>query len=169
MWGDSYRREPSSKPFFMITPCLYFRQMIQCNLKGMGIVIGVANTDFLLFIGTQCRLKLFLTAIACILIACALQLVLCCSCIQQVACSYICSISQLVWWYASNSTVHCSSSSTLAFASSCAIDQWHRPSAGYLTLCSPVSKMGAFSIQLFMIILCIFAEHYSKHRCRAHT
>ena len=58
-----------------------------------GNGIGAANTDFLLFIGTQCRLKLFLTAIACILIACALQLVLCCSCIQQVACSYICSIS----------------------------------------------------------------------------
>ena len=38
----------------------------------------------------------------------------------------------------------CSSSSTLAFASSCAMDQWHRPSAGYLTLCTSVSWTGVF-------------------------
>ena len=31
---DSYRREPSSKPLLMTTtPCLYCREMIQCNLK----------------------------------------------------------------------------------------------------------------------------------------
>ena len=29
-------------------------------------------------------------------------------------------------------------SSTLAFASSCAMDEWHRPSAGYFTLCTSV-------------------------------
>ena len=41
--------------------------------------------------------------------------------------------------YESLPIAYCSPSSTLAFASSCAIDQWRRPSAGYLTLCPSVS------------------------------
>ena len=105
---------------------------------------GAANTDFLLFVGTQSKSRVsFYTVEA------AVCKILGCKC----NCVYTCLTKLCIKttrYDHSFSIAYCSSSSTLAFASSCAIDQWRRPSTGYLTLCTSVSGTGTFCNRIIL-------------------